>query len=558
VNKIAEVEEIEGYIDAFEINNTFINIDKHVVDQLPLESIMVPEDQFVGMYDKIPLISYSNMDQLIRDSIVTYPDSLLLQIEASNISGNHKEKANADSMVSAFLNKVRIAYNDSLIDSYRDSVMYNYRVEYREDYASKLRKSYNDSVAKVNMVLLTRYNDSISKELNSELVDQLKSVLDYVNQSPNNLTVYNLFNEASTLPLQNDGLWYQWIWLKNAQKDSIGIRVENLSRQSMRVLIDESVNLSRLTQRQTLGVDRIQPTQKIEQKLKTIKARTPEVSNWTLAGKMYGGLTQTFINPYWSNGGNSTASALSTFSYDANYSKSKLKWENGVDAKLGLIYYIEEDDDDALRDWHKNSDNFEMNSRLGISAFKNWYYSAEANFQTQFFRGYSSNTVEEISSSIFSPAYLTFSGGFEYTQNTKFSAFISPLSLKTTYVTNPDVDETTYGIDEGETRSTRVGVTGKVDYEDEIFENVNISTENTVFFNFGSSDGEWQLFKMPDVDTETTIDFKLNQFITAQINIHFVYDKDVVSSWTDSDDVEQTGTRLQLKEFLTLGASYTF
>jgi hypothetical protein len=64
-NLITEVEDIEGYINAHHINNAMINIDKKVADEVPFESIMVPEDQFTGMYSRIPLITYSNIEQLI-------------------------------------------------------------------------------------------------------------------------------------------------------------------------------------------------------------------------------------------------------------------------------------------------------------------------------------------------------------------------------------------------------------------------------------------------------------------------------------------------------------
>ena len=124
---------------------------------------------------------------------------------------------------------------------------------------------------------------------------------------------------------------------------------------------------------------------------------------------------------------------------------------------------------------------------------------------------------------------------------------------------NPNVNETIFGLLEGETRRTRLGMAGKLDYVSEIFEDVSLKTRNSIFVNYGlNNDGEWQLFKIPDFDTETTIDFKVNQFISTQINLHFIYDKDVESKWTDSGGSEQKGTRLQVKEFLTIGISYKF
>lgn len=560
IENISEVEEVEGYINAFHINNSMINIDKKVADELPFESIMVPEVKFAGMYSRIPLISYSNIDQLISDSIAVYPDSLLLLIAQNQNTRQANRKKEVDSMRIAFLDKARKQYNDSLINHYRDSITYDYRKNYQENYADSLRKEYTNQIAVNNMKVLKAYNDSVSKIINQDFKSQLSSLMSYVNSIPNPITFYNLNNDSATFNLQNEGIWFKWLWLKNAQNDSIGIRFENLDKHTVRVLVDEAVNLSRMTQRESIEVNKIVPSITIEQQLQKVKNRNPELSNWKLKGQAYSGFTQTFINQFWSKGGNSSASTLSTFNYDANYSKGKLKWENGVDAKLGLIYYID-DNPAAIRDWHKNSDNFELNSRVGYSAFKEWYYSAEANFKTQFFVGYKNNTTETQNSALFSPAYLTFSGGFDYKPNKNFSAFLSPLSVKTTYVTNPKVNETKFGLEEGTTRKTRIGMTGRVNYSKEIFENVNIKTKNSIFINFGMKDDVWQFIKLPDIDTETSIDFKVNQFINTQINFHFIYDKEVESKWTEGEvgnEIEKTGTRLQVKQFLTLGLSYKF
>ncbi|HKM92033.1 MAG TPA: DUF3078 domain-containing protein, partial [Prolixibacteraceae bacterium] len=476
IERISEAEQIDGYINAHEINNSMINIQKRIEYEMPLESIMVPEKEFVGMYSKLPLITYDEINRLISDSIISLPDSLTALItDAENHPRNTKNKQQVDHILTAFLDKARQAYNDSLINNYKDSILYNYRVNYRNEYIESQKKEYNNSVSRINYKLLKTYNDSISIIVNRSFRHQLDYLVNYVNRMPNNLTIYNLYDETSSILLQNDGVWFQWLWLKNRQNDSIGIRVENLNRNSMRLLVDESVNLSRLTQRSSVEVNRIHPTNAIEHKLQKVHTRKPKLSPWKLEGNAYSGFSETFINPFWSKGGKSSASTLSTFNYSAKYSKGKLKWDNGVDAKLGFIYYAD-DNPNAIRDFHKNSDNFEINSRFGYSAFKEWYYSAEANFKTQFFEGYKNNNEEIANSSLFSPAYLTFSAGFDYKPKPNLSTFLSPISIKTTYVLNPNVDEKIYGLDEGKTRKSRIGMTGRVDYSTKLFENISLKT----------------------------------------------------------------------------------
>ena len=557
--QISEVDSIEGYIRAWEINNSIVNIEKKAKENLPLESILVPEDEFVDMYSKLPLITYGNMSRLLNDSIVTLPDSLLLMKADAKLTHSTQKVKVADSVVSAYLNSQRKAYNNRIIEAYRDSVSNEYRKTYQKQYIDTLVSQYTDSVATHNLKVLRAYNDSVTVIMNRKLSDNLNSLLTYVNRMPYDITVYNYYNDSTTLPLQNDAIWYEWIWLKNAQNDSLGLRVENLDKHHFRVLIDEGATWTRLRQQGTLEVDKIKHVGSLDQKLLKMKERKPELSPWKLDGKVYTGFTQTYINQYWSKGGTSSASVLSTFNYDANYSKGKIKFENGVDGKLGLIYYLPDEGTTVYRNWHKNNDMLELNSRFGYSAFKEWYYSAEANFKTQFFLGYKSNNDSIPNSAIFSPAYLTFSAGFDYKPGKEFSAFLAPISVKTTYVTNPKVDVTRFGLEEGQTRKTRFGMAGKFEFSKKMMENIALRSKNSIFINYGmNNDGEWQLIKIPDFDSETTIDFKINQFISTQMNFHFIYDKDVTSTWTNSNGVEQSGTRLQVKEYITFGISYKF
>ncbi|MFA9390055.1 MAG: DUF3078 domain-containing protein [Prolixibacteraceae bacterium] len=557
LRNIPQIAQIDGYIRASEINNSLLNIEKRTSETMPLNSIIVPEDQFVGMYSKLPLVSFENSMNLINDSLVVLPDSILVLMANSKLTHAAGRQVYSDSTLMAYLERERRAYNQKIIETYRDSISTQFRYDYLNRYIETQKKKYTDSVTAHNMALLNSYNDSISSVVNKKFSNNLNSLLTYVYRMPNELEIYNYYNDKTSLSLQNDAIWYEWIWLKNAQNDSLGLRIENLNRNQFRILIDETVSWSRLRQQGSLEVNKIKQLASLDQKLLKVYNRKPVLSPWKLEGKIYSGFTQTYINDYWSKGGNSSASVLSTFTYSANYSKGKVKFENGADAKLGLIYYLPDEGTVAYRNWHKNSDNFELNSRLGYSAFKEWYYSAEANFKTQFFLGYKNNKDSIPNSAIFSPAYLTFSGGFDYKPSKEFSAFLSPLSVKLTYVSNPRVNETSFGLLEGQTRKTRIGMSGKFELSKKVMDNISLKTKNSIFISYGNdAAGESQFTKLPDFDSETTIDFKINQFITTQINLHFIYDKDVKSKWTDSAGVEQIGNKLQVKEFITFGISY--
>lgn len=557
IDAISDRENIPSYISDWELSKELELIEAQTKLKYPLDSIYVPDSVFEGDIFSNKLHGLDSIKQRLADSTaISYfeHDSLFFNLRKQ--STDSTIALNIDSILNSKID----VYNGMVIKAINDSITNNYRIVKQQSIIDSMSLVYEDSIQFHNLQVLNEYNIMESNWINDELDKTVNTLISYVDGQPNKVVIRNLKDETVDLMLQNNVEWFQWVWLKNAQNDSIGLRVENKGKNEIKVLVDETVNLSRLTEKRNIDVGRIELTTQLDSKLSKMNVKKPKVSPWKLGGKAYAGFTETFINQYWSKGGKTSASTLATLSYDANYAKNKVKWENGIDAKLGLIAsLLDEDEDPDTRYVHKNSDNFEFNSRFGYSAFKEWYYSAEANFKTQFFDGFKSSSAQEPNSSLFSPAYLTFSAGFDFKPNKKYSMFIAPLSVKTTYVTDDRIDETRFGIVEGETRKTRMGLSGKIQYQTDITPDIAIKTKNGIFVNYGlNTEGEWQLTKIPDFDSETTLDFKVNQFITTQINFHFIYDKDVQSKWTDDAGLEQTGTKLQVKQFFTLGFSYRF
>ena len=106
----------------------------------------------------------------------------------------------------------------------------------------------------------------------------------------------------------------------------------------------------------------------------------------TIGGDGTTQFTQTHINDYWKKGGSSALSILVVAKGFANFSSEKIKWENNIEVRNGWV----KPGKDKIQ---KNDDKFEIASRLGISAIQKWYYSTEANFQTQFLSHYLSHTL---------------------------------------------------------------------------------------------------------------------------------------------------------------------
>lgn len=266
-----------------------------------------------------------------------------------------------------------------------------------------------------------------------------------------------------------------------------------------------------------------------------------------------------FIN--WSVGGNNSVSGLAKGAFVRKYVKGNVNWHNELIAKYGL-------NSQEGQETRKTDDQIELNSTFGYrrDTVSNWYYSAKFNFKTQFSNGYSyPNTTEEISGPL-SPAYIFLGVGTEYIRkDLGLNAYFSPLTNKTTIVTNNRLaDQGAFGVDaavldadgniikHGKNSRTEVGILITNQFKRQIFTNIMLDNR-FVFYtdylnNFGNIDVDWQL----------QLDLTVNQYVKANVGMHMIYDDDIKNK-IEQDGVQITqGPKIQLKQMIGVGLSYTF
>ena len=114
-------------------------------------------------------------------------------------------------------------------------------------------------------------------------------------------------------------------------------------------------------------------------KTSKLKVDLPEMSKWSKGAKFQVHASQNYISSNWYKGGESnmaaTLYAMGYFNYD---NRKGLQWDNKAEWKLGLYGMAS----DSLRWLRVNDDLLRLNSKLGYKAFKNFYYTAEWDFQT--------------------------------------------------------------------------------------------------------------------------------------------------------------------------------
>jgi len=287
--------------------------------------------------------------------------------------------------------------------------------------------------------------------------------------------------------------------------------------------------------------------------------KTDTVRGWKMGGVTALNLAQTSLTN-WAAGGENSFSINGLFSVYANYKKNKTVWDNSLDIGYGLLKQ------GSGSDYKKTDDKFDLLSKYGQQASKNFYYAALVNFKTQMTEGKDYATDTSKISNFLAPAYLLGAIGMDYKPNDYLSAFIAPLTGKITIVNDQDladagafgVEPATYDevtgalITSGENSKSEFGgyirvIYSKSDFEHELMKNVALMSKIDLFSNYLENP------QNIDVSWETQIALKVNKYVSVNINTHLIYDDDI-----DIVVDDKAAPRVQFKEIFGLGFSYKF
>ncbi len=283
--------------------------------------------------------------------------------------------------------------------------------------------------------------------------------------------------------------------------------------------------------------------QTAEADLKNITKDT--VSCWKKGALVNLGFSQVSLSN-WAAGGNNTVSGNIIVNLHANYVDSKQSWSNTLNMGYGLLKQNKSD-------IQKTDDNLELTSKYGKKASLHWNYSGLLNFNTQFSAGYDyPNNLNKISTFL-SPGYLLGSVGMDYKPTTYFSVFLSPLTSKTTIVTDEKLSKAgSFGVDAGDKIRNEIGGYFRADITKEIMTNIKLTSTLGLFSNYVERP------ENIDVNWEMLLLMKVNKYITVSLNTKLIYDHDItITSDSNGDgDFDVKGPRTQFKEILSVGFSY--
>ena len=308
-----------------------------------------------------------------------------------------------------------------------------------------------------------------------------------------------------------------------------------------------------------------------------VKVEKPKY--WTSSLKTNVSLGQTSLTN-WAAGGDNTVSLAAFVDANANYKKDEMFWNNRLQLDYGFLYAS------SKPIIQKNTDRIYLESKWGYKteAMKNFYFSANYDFKSQFAPGYEYKTpsVEGLEnlpmkdkvqawmdarkplSGILSPAYTNLALGIDWTPAKWLSVNFAPLTggfvivedvrFRQSY--SMPLRKEWEGITEGvptdgsQLRSARFefGAQLKVDAKVNVNDNFSYSTQVVLFSNYLDKPQNLR------VNWDNRIDWKLAKYFSFTVTTNLIYD-DKVMIFSEKDG--KTHQRIQFKESVAFGFTYT-
>ncbi|MCS6990734.1 MAG: DUF3078 domain-containing protein [Chitinophagales bacterium] len=301
-----------------------------------------------------------------------------------------------------------------------------------------------------------------------------------------------------------------------------------------------------------------------------LRAQTAEVdTSWKSGG--YGSLQFNQVAfSHWAAGGENSLSLTVLAYVFANYTLGKNYWHNSAFFNYGFIksQYV-----NSIR---KNTDLIDLNSKAGRELKGKFYYTALANFRSQFAPGYIYPNDSDVVSRFLAPAYLTASVGMEWKPYSYLTFYLSPATGRFVFVLDQDIanivinDASQWGnppalydtagnlLQNGGKVRSEFGALFTASLNKELLKNITVNTKLQLFNNY--TDPDRLNRKNIDVFYDLFINMKINKYISASFFTNIIYDHNITIADLDKEG-QPTGTsgpRTQIKEGIGVGVTYTF
>ncbi len=251
--------------------------------------------------------------------------------------------------------------------------------------------------------------------------------------------------------------------------------------------------------------------------------------------------SQNLASDNWYQGGTSTMSVLGMLTGQLNYDdKKSVQWENYGEWRMG--FYSVFNDTTALRAVNTNDDVFKINSKLGVKASGNFFYSGSVDFSTQFLKNYKSVSSKELKSTFLTPVRLNIGMGLDYKYKKLFSLMVSPIAYKYIYIEETDptkINPNMFGIKKGENHLSEIGSSFKAQCSYSPFRELQVDSRLNFYTNYEKVEIDWEIVG----------NFSINRHLSTRLSLNPRYDNTVILAKGDK-------AKIQFKELLSFGFAY--
>jgi len=271
---------------------------------------------------------------------------------------------------------------------------------------------------------------------------------------------------------------------------------------------------------------------------------------WSRSGIFSLLFNQATFNAEWTGGGTSNIAGNISLTYDLNYQKGKVSWDNRLIGDYGLT---KNKGDEFER---KTNDRLEANTIVGYQIDESlWAYSFFVNFRSQFVKGYefneTTNPITRVETTRFmSPGYLQFGPGFLWKMKDTFKINIAPTTSRFTFVNrkfthvgnDPAVitafnENPYFGVEANQTSRFAFGASASAYFKKEVMENVTMENVLNLYINYLEDP------QNVDVDYTMNMVMKINKLLSANLVFQAIYDDDAAKGF-------------QIREVFGLGVNF--
>jgi len=295
---------------------------------------------------------------------------------------------------------------------------------------------------------------------------------------------------------------------------------------------------------------------------KTLKIHKKDsVDGWRKGGMFSLNFSQTSLSN-WAAGGQSSIALGGIASLYAIETRGSGLWENHLYIGYGILKQ------GKVGNWWKTDDQLDCSMKYGRKALKSWFYAGLLSLKTQMDEGFNFPDDSTRISNFMAPGYLLTAIGLDFKPNNKFGLFLAPISSKNTFVLDQNLANIgAFGVEpaiydelsnekiaDGKTYRMEIGGYLRLFYKKDIIENVTFQTKLDLFSNYIEEP------ENIDISWEVLIVMKVNDYISANLSTHLLYDHDIKIGIDNNEDgeIDTFGPRTQFKEVLAIGLSYKF